>query len=119
MKCLLVTRFRSHSTAISAVRVSGSSRICSSTAPFTLDSLRMPVPTAERLAGRNLLPLNSLSYEFVFFRLKGNLKKHLKTHVSTKEELEDAWRPFARYGSSHFYYQLFLQSFFKIMHLSH
>lgn len=66
MKCLLVTRFRSHSTAISAVRVSGSSRICSSTAPFTLDLLRMPVPTAERLAGRNLLLLNSLNYEFVF-----------------------------------------------------
>ncbi|VDM82091.1 unnamed protein product [Strongylus vulgaris] len=29
------------------------------------------------------------------FRLKGNLKKHLKTHVTSKDELERAWRPFA------------------------
>lgn len=30
-------------------------------------------------------------------RLKGNLKKHLKTHVQSKEELDEAWRPFARF----------------------
>ncbi|KHJ87405.1 zinc finger, C2H2 type [Oesophagostomum dentatum] len=28
-------------------------------------------------------------------QLKGNLKKHLKTHVTSKDELERAWRPFA------------------------
>ncbi|PIC47935.1 hypothetical protein B9Z55_007103 [Caenorhabditis nigoni] len=28
-------------------------------------------------------------------RLKGNLKKHLRTHVTSKEELDAAWRPFA------------------------
>ncbi|KAI6198222.1 putative zinc finger protein [Aphelenchoides fujianensis] len=40
------------------------------------------------------MPLLRKNISFLILT-SGNLKKHLKTHVTSKEELDEAWRPFA------------------------